>query len=127
MFVQFELLTGVGMGRTFAAPSSERASYLILSGSPLRNRLAVLSREFRASLLFAVVAVHNVAAQSTQSKAPAPADIQAAAMEIMKAARYTTLITVGQDGQPQAQTRRWFFGCSGREGAGEKGVKCPSA
>lgn len=34
---------------------------------------------------------------------PAPAQIKAAAFDVMKAARYCTLITIGEDGQPQAR------------------------
>lgn len=33
----------------------------------------------------------------------APAEIRAAAFDVMRAARYCTLITIGQDGQPQAR------------------------
>jgi general stress protein 26 len=38
-----------------------------------------------------------------QQPAPTPAQIRAAAVDIMKAARQCTLITIGEDGQPQAR------------------------
>ncbi len=36
-------------------------------------------------------------------QAPAPAQIRAAAIDIMKAARQCTLVTIGEDGHPQAR------------------------
>jgi general stress protein 26 len=43
-----------------------------------------------------------VAALALQSQ-PAPAEIRAAAFDVMRAARYCTLVTIGEDGQPQAR------------------------
>ena len=39
----------------------------------------------------------------SQTAAPGVAQIQAAAFDVMRAARYCTLITIGADGQPQAR------------------------
>lgn len=44
----------------------------------------------------------NLLTQS-QPAAPTPAQIRTAAFDVMKAARYCTLITIGEDGQPQAR------------------------
>ena len=42
-------------------------------------------------------------ASAGQAPAPTPAQIRTAAFEVMKAARYCTLVTIGTDGQPQAR------------------------
>jgi len=47
--------------------------------------------------------VLTVAASRTALAQAAPATVRAAAVEIMKAARYCTLVTIGADGQPQAR------------------------
>lgn len=44
-----------------------------------------------------------VAIALSQSPSPTPAQIQAAAFDVMKVARYCTLITIGAQGQPQAR------------------------
>lgn len=43
------------------------------------------------------------AAQVTPPSAPPQADVIAAAKDVMQTARYSTLITIGDDGQPQAR------------------------
>lgn len=43
------------------------------------------------------------AAQAANSSAPTRAQIITAATDVMRAARYTTLITLGSDGRPQAR------------------------
>jgi general stress protein 26 len=60
-------------------------------------------REF-AVLLFLVAGLPTPAvAQSAKSPAPTRAQIITAATDVMKAARYTTLISLGADGRPQAR------------------------
>ena len=50
-----------------------------------------------------LIAALIAAALSTQTTAATPAHIRAAAFDVMRAARYCTLITIGNDGQPQAR------------------------
>jgi len=62
----------------------------------------------RASLnsiaLLLVLSIHTqLAAQAGPPQTPAPAQVIAAARDIMQQARYCTLITIGPDGQPQAR------------------------
>ena len=51
-------------------------------------------------LICASLSVDPMLAQGAQ---PSPAAIRAAAFDVMRAARYCTLITIGADGQPQAR------------------------
>lgn len=55
------------------------------------------------ALLFAVSARMPLLAQATRGDTLPRATVVAAAREIMQAARYCTLITVGADGRPQAR------------------------
>lgn len=58
---------------------------------------------FRGLALFGFcLANANLLAQSPE-RSPPPAQIRAAAFNVMKAARYCTMITNGEDGQPQAR------------------------
>ena len=50
-----------------------------------------------------LIATLFIAAALAQPAAPAPALIRAAAFDVMRASRYCTLITIGDDGQPQAR------------------------
>lgn len=52
-------------------------------------------------LLFSLSSI-SAFAQSA-GPAPTPARIQAAAFDVMRTARYATLITIGEDGQPHAR------------------------
>lgn len=54
-------------------------------------------------LLLVLGAQVPLAGQGTEGAAPTRAQIIAGAKEIMQAARYCTLVTIGQDGQPQAR------------------------
>jgi PPOX class probable F420-dependent enzyme len=45
----------------------------------------------------------SATARAGQAPAPTPAQIRTAAFDVMKAARYCTLVTLGADGQPQAR------------------------
>ena len=58
--------------------------------------------KLRAALLFGAFAIQSGAAQR-HLVAPTSIQIQAGAMEVMKAARYATLATIGKDGQPQSR------------------------
>jgi general stress protein 26 len=62
---------------------------------PIRRRQRGLS------LLFVAFVTHAAQAQGGQPSAQA--QIRAAAFDVMKAARYCTLVTNGDDGQPQAR------------------------
>jgi len=59
-------------------------------------------QSLRAVLLLGVIIAHTVAAQTQQSQKTSK-QIQAGALEVMKAARYATLATIGKDGQPQTR------------------------
>lgn len=54
-------------------------------------------------LLIAVAFPACASAQAANVSAPSRAQIISAAADVMKAARYTTLITFGDDGRPQAR------------------------
>ena len=53
------------------------------------------------SVLFAVLLTAGTALAQTTT--PSSSQIRAAAFDVMRAARYCTLITIGADGQPQAR------------------------
>lgn len=56
-----------------------------------------------AVLLFAVAAPNPAHSQAAKSLSPTRAQVISAAIDVMKTARYTTLITLGSDGRPQAR------------------------
>ena len=60
------------------------------------NRTSLINVFFFAGLL-------AWATSSALAQGPAPAQIRSAAFDVMRAARYCTLITIGADGQPQAR------------------------
>lgn len=55
------------------------------------------------ALLVATELPHGLAAQAVPSSPPSRAQIIAAAVDVMQTARYAALITIGDDGQPQAR------------------------
>ena len=55
------------------------------------------------TLLLAVAFPLTAASQVAQPTAPSRAEVIAAAKDIMQAARFATLITIGEDGQPEAR------------------------
>ncbi len=57
-----------------------------------------------APLVLITAAVQTVVAQERPSAAPERAAVLQAAREVMEAARYCALITIGPDGHPQART-----------------------
>src|SRR5687767_964802 len=61
------------------------------------------SRRLSAAWLLSVLLAIELPSQQPTSTAPTSAQIRSAAAEVMKLARYCTLVTVGLDGQPQAR------------------------
>lgn len=58
----------------------------------------------RLALAAAVIMWQTMAgAVRVDAQAPTPSQIRAATFDVMKVARYCTLITIGEDGQPQAR------------------------
>src|SRR4051812_22449684 len=60
-------------------------------------------KRFGAGLLLAVILPVNAFAQTPATKSPSREEIIAAARDVMTAARYATLVTIGSDGRPQAR------------------------
>jgi general stress protein 26 len=61
------------------------------------------ARLLSIQLLLTCFLAPRLSSQAPQSALPTPAEIRAAAFEVMTAARYCTLITIGRDGHPQAR------------------------
>lgn len=65
------------------------------------------------ALLMIAMAARPLTAQGAPGAAPPRAQVVAAAREIMKGARYCTLVSIGLDGQPQARVVDAFAPDSG--------------
>src|SRR5687767_5304389 len=57
----------------------------------------------RSALLAALLFPSLVIAQTTSASQPSRAQVIAAARDVMQKAGYSTFITIGEDGQPQAR------------------------
>jgi general stress protein 26 len=73
-----------------------------LGGALFREGFAMIYH-FRTAVLFAVWACNIGTAQPSKPGPSERAQIIAAAREVMKQAHYGTLVTIGEDGQPQAR------------------------